>query len=116
VYFRDLEDNRFLVHGSYLGDWKNITKQRPWLFRDHGLLIEKYDGSCRATAVDLHRIHAWIQIHDIPELYCKRPLMEGLAPSVGEVIAVDMNNMGLDGGDFVRVRVLLDVRRSLVIL
>jgi hypothetical protein len=32
---------------------------------------------------------------------------------VGEVLAVDMNNMGLDGGDFVRVRVWLDVRRSL---
>jgi hypothetical protein len=79
-------------------------------------LIEKYDGSSGATAVDLHRIHVWIQIHGIPELYRKRPLMEGLAASVREVIAVDMNNMGLDGGDFVRVGVLLDVRRSLVIL
>jgi hypothetical protein len=33
--------------------------------------------------------------------------------SVGEVLAVDMNNMGLDGGDFMRVRVWLDVHRSL---
>ncbi|KAM0824219.1 hypothetical protein ACQ4PT_070349 [Festuca glaucescens] len=113
VSFRDIEENKFLVQANCLGDWKKITEQGPWLFRDHGLLIEKYDESCRAVAVELNRIHAWVQIHDVPELYRKRDLITGVATRIGEVIAVDMNNMGLEGGDFVRVRVWLDVRKSL---
>jgi hypothetical protein len=114
VFFRDLEDNRFLVQASCLGDWKKITEQGPWIFRDCGLLIEKYDGSCHAGVVELHRIHAWAQIYDVPELYRrKKKLMWDVAGSIGEVEAVDMNGGSLDGGDHVRVRVWLDVRKCL---
>jgi hypothetical protein len=59
VVIRDVEENRFLVQASCLGDWKRITEQGPWLFRDHRLLIEKYDGSCSVKSVELNRIHAW---------------------------------------------------------
>jgi hypothetical protein len=66
VIFRDVEENRFLVQASCLGDWRKITGQGPWLFRDHGLLIEKYDANCGAKVVELNRIHAWVRVHDIP--------------------------------------------------
>jgi hypothetical protein len=54
-----------------------------------------------------------VQIHDVPELFSKRPLITGLAASIGEVIKVDMNSFGSKGGDFVRVWVWLDVRKRL---
>ncbi|KAM0890519.1 hypothetical protein ACQ4PT_027005 [Festuca glaucescens] len=111
--FRDLDDNRFIVQANCLGDWKKITEQGPWIFRDYGLLIEKFDGSCKASAVALNRIHAWVQIHDVLELYRKRQIITGMATSIGEVITVDMNGSGSDSGDYVRVRIWLDVRRSL---
>ncbi|KAK1683603.1 hypothetical protein QYE76_044451 [Lolium multiflorum] len=113
VSFRDLDGGRFIVQANCLGDWKRITEQGPWIFRDHGVLVEKYDGSCRVSAVDLHRIHAWVQIHDVPELYRKRGLITGLVASIGEVLMVDMNSTGSEGGDFVRARVWLDVRKCL---
>jgi hypothetical protein len=53
VSFCDIKENRFLVRANCLGDWKRITEQGPWIFRDHGLLIEKYDGSCQASAIEL---------------------------------------------------------------
>jgi hypothetical protein len=48
VTFHDLEDNRFLVQASCLGDCNRITEQGPWIFRDHGL---KFDGSCTTSTV-----------------------------------------------------------------
>jgi hypothetical protein len=110
VSFRDMEDNRFIVQANCLRDWQRITEQGPWIFHDHGLLIEKYDGSCKASMVELNRIHAWVQIHDIPELYRKKPLLSSAAANVGEVISVELK---VDEGDFVRARVWLDVRKEL---
>jgi hypothetical protein len=101
VTFRDVEENRFVIPTNCLGDWQKITKQ-AWIFREQGLLIRKYDGSCKALAVELNRIHAWVQIHDMPELFRKNPIMTDLAAMVGEVITVDLR---VDGGDFVRARV-----------
>jgi hypothetical protein len=51
-----------------------------------------------------------VQIHDIPELYRRKPIISDLAANVGEVINVDMR---VDVGDFVRIRVWLDVRKEL---
>jgi hypothetical protein len=97
VTFRDLEDNRFMVKANCLGDWQRITEQGPWIFRDHGLLVEKYDGSCKASSVELNRIHAWVQIHDVPELFRKKHIITKLARSVGEVITVDMQGATMSG-------------------
>jgi hypothetical protein len=99
---RDLEENKFVVHANCLGDWQRITEQGPWIFRDHGLLVEKYAWSCKASAMELNRIQAWVQIHDIPELYRKKPIISDLATNVGEVITVDMR---VDVRDFARARV-----------
>jgi hypothetical protein len=74
------------------------------------LLIEKYGGSCKASSVELNRIHAWVQIHDVEELYRKNPIILGLAGNVGEVLQVDL---GVAGGDYVRARVWLDVRKEM---
>ncbi|KAK1619778.1 hypothetical protein QYE76_025295 [Lolium multiflorum] len=77
-------------------------------FRDLEEDNRKYDGCCKASSVPLNRIQAWVQIHDIPELFRKRQIMEELAANIGEVISVEMS-----GGVFVRARVWLDVRREL---
>jgi hypothetical protein len=113
VKFRDLEEKKFLVQAQCLGDWQRITEQGPWIFRDHGVLVEKHDGSCKASSVELNRIHAWVQIHDVPELYRKKSIIMGLAANVGEVITVDLNGDREDGGNYVRARVWLDVRNCL---
>ncbi|KAK1695441.1 hypothetical protein QYE76_012138 [Lolium multiflorum] len=113
IFFRDIEENRFLVQANCLGDWKKVTEQGPWIFREQGLLVEKFDGSCSAAAVALHRIHAWVRVHDVPELYRKKLLITKLCASIGEVLMVDMNSSGYEGGDYVRIRVWLDTRKSL---
>jgi hypothetical protein len=72
VVIRDVEENRFLVQASCLGDWKRITEQGPWLFRDHGLRIGKYDGNCSAKSVELNRIHVWARFMISPSYTRKR--------------------------------------------
>jgi hypothetical protein len=112
VTFRDVENHRFIVQANCLGDWQRITEQGPWIFRGHGVLIEKYDGSRKASEVELFRIQAWVQIHDVPELFRKKAIVAGLAASVGELISIDLANPN-DGGNYVRARVWIDSRKCL---
>ncbi|KAK1611919.1 hypothetical protein QYE76_035592 [Lolium multiflorum] len=108
ITFRDLENSSFIVQAKCLRDWQRITDHGPWLFREQGVLIEKYDGCCKAMSVELNMIHAWVQIHDVPELFRKKHIMTDLAAKVGQLLAVDMT-----GGEFARARVWLDVRKPL---
>jgi hypothetical protein len=52
------------------------------------------------------------KIHDIPELYRRKPIVTDLAVNVGEVITVELNPRG-ESGDFSRARVWPDVRKEL---
>ena len=113
VTFRDLDGGRFMVQASCVGDWQRIMEQGPWVFRDQGLLIEEYDGSCKASTVELNRIHACVQIHDVPELFRKKPIISELAVKIGDVLVVDMSGSRAEGGNYVRARVWLDVRKEL---
>jgi hypothetical protein len=70
VSFRDIEENRFPIQENCLGI-KKITEQGPWLFRDHSLLIQKYDGNSSDATVKLNRIDACTKIHDVSQLYRK---------------------------------------------
>jgi hypothetical protein len=45
----------------------------------------------------------------IPELFQRKKILWGAAANIGEVLSVDMS-----GGDYVRVRVWLDVRKDLI--
>lgn len=58
VTFKPLGENLFSLTVNCLGDWKRVTEDGPWLFRDHGVLIEKYDGYTRYDDVVLDKL-AW---------------------------------------------------------
>ena len=41
VTFKPLGENLFSLTVNCLGDWKRVTEEGPWLFRDHRVLIHK---------------------------------------------------------------------------
>jgi hypothetical protein len=63
-------------------------------------------------SIDLNSFAAWIQIHKLPVGYRNEVLIKNLTEKkVGKVISVETNVNG--AGNFVRVRVKLDVRKPL---
>ncbi|KAE8801033.1 hypothetical protein D1007_23368 [Hordeum vulgare] len=85
----------------------------PWLFRDHGVLIEKYDGYTRYDEVVLDKLAVWIQIVDLPPLFGKEHVVQSLTKKVGTVEKVMLNPRWGDGR-IVRIRVKLDIHESLM--
>ena len=56
VNFKPVGENLFVLTVNCLGDWKRVTEQGPWLFRDNGVLIEPYDGFQKLDLVILDKI------------------------------------------------------------
>lgn len=111
--FNALGGNLFVITVNCLGDWKRVTEEGPWLFRDHGVLIERYDGFTKPNDVIFDSISVWIQIVDLPPLYRKDAVIRSLTRKVGKLESVMLNPRWGDGR-IVRVRVKLDVNEPLM--
>jgi hypothetical protein len=112
IIFNHIEDNLFSVQCFCLGDWLKVEEGGPWLFRQNAVCIAKYDGFAPPELVDLNTFETWIQIHKLPIGYRKEALVKNLTErKVGKAKKVEFDVQGM--GNFVRVRVELDVRKVL---
>jgi hypothetical protein len=112
IRFQHLEGNLFTIQCFCLGDWLKVSKGGPWLFRQFAVSIEPYDGLANPETIDLNFITTWIQIHKIPVGYRKKSFITNLTEKkVGKVIDLQLELQG--AGNFIRVKVKLDVRKPL---
>lgn len=88
--------------------------QGPWIFRGLMVLIEEFDGKCAPESVKLERISVWAQIHKIPDLYRKEPIVDQLARRIGIVRSVELNPTRYFEGNYIRVRASIDVSKPLI--
>jgi hypothetical protein len=77
-------------------------------------LIEDYDGKVDPEKITFSGLHIWAQIHGIPELYRKPVVIDDLARRVGKVKEVQMFPKLFYEGNYVRLRVMIDVRKPLM--
>jgi hypothetical protein len=89
------------------------VEEGPWLFRNWRIVIYPYDGFSKPSTLILDELPIWIQLHDIPEVYLKKKdIIQNLAGCIGKFVKIDTEGMG--GGNFIRVRVEIDVNKPLV--
>ncbi|KAM0822771.1 hypothetical protein ACQ4PT_071297 [Festuca glaucescens] len=93
--------------------WLAIGKG-PWIFRGFGLLVEDYDGLSAPEKFVFNGMYVWAQIHGIPELYRKLDIVDDLARKIGMVKEVQLAPKLLFEGNYVRVRVRINIEKALM--
>ncbi|KAE8768392.1 hypothetical protein D1007_60131 [Hordeum vulgare] len=81
VRFRPIGANLFVIQAHCLGDWDWIMSQGPWLFRNMAVIFAPYDGYSEATDVPMVHMPIWLQIHKLPDGYCRADVVEKLLRS-----------------------------------
>jgi hypothetical protein len=76
-------------------------------------LIEDYDGKEDPEKMSFNGLHIWAQIHGIPELYRKMEVIDDLARRIGRTKEVQMAPKLFFEGNYVRLRVLIEVGNPL---
>ncbi|KAE8799990.1 putative disease resistance protein RGA3 [Hordeum vulgare] len=82
--------------------------------KGHEMILAEYDGFTNPEKVKLDKIETWCQIHKLPDGVLKSERALGnLAQRIGEVQKVQVTLPNGFAGEFIRVRVKLDVNKKL---
>ncbi|KAM0867345.1 hypothetical protein ACQ4PT_042047 [Festuca glaucescens] len=104
---------RWLAIDALSSRLEKVVHQGPWTFRGWGLLVEDYDGLGDPEEFVFGGMHVWAQIHGIPELYQKDAVVDDLARWIGKVKEVQMSPKLFFEGNYVRIRVRIEVSKPL---
>ncbi|KAE8812877.1 hypothetical protein D1007_09969 [Hordeum vulgare] len=107
-------ENLFSIQFNCLGDWNKAVHQGPWDFKGYTVIMAEYDGFTNPQKIKLDKLETWAQIHKLPDGFLKSEKALGnLAQRVGEVQEVQVKLPNGFVGEFIRVRVKLDVNKKL---
>lgn len=114
VRWRKVDDNLFTVQFGCLGDWNTAMNMGPWQFRNQGLLIAEYDGFMNPRSVVLDKIAVWARILKLPDNFLFPKAIQGMCRKMGKVLEVQTTLPAGFIGEFIRVRVKLQVTKRLI--
>lgn len=114
VVWRRINPNLFSVQFNCLADWNKAIHQGPWDFKGMALIIAEYDGFKNPESIKLDKIETWCQIHKLPDMVLKREkFLTNMAQRIREVQEVQVVLPSGFIGEFIRIRVKLDVNKKL---
>ena len=108
-----MKDNLFTAQFGCLGDWNKAMLEGPWLFRDQAVILVEYDGFKNPDSIKLDKLAVWAQIHWLPDNFLIEPAVRGMASRIGEVEEVQLKLPAGFFGEFVRVRVKIDINAKI---
>ena len=88
-----------------------VPVSQPWSFDKFLVAIQWYEKSTPASDLVFDKVPFWVQVYDIPFRFANKVVVEGICSGIGEVCPSDFSVM--EGGDFMRVQVILDITKPL---
>ena len=105
-------DNIALFAFKLEADVEKVVHGEPWTYDRHLVALERYDGRNPVTELSFYNTAFWIQIHDLPFSLLTKEVALSLGVTLDKVIKI-ADNSELQGGNFVRVRVVVDTSKPL---
>ncbi|XP_059428617.1 uncharacterized protein LOC132162401 [Corylus avellana] len=113
VTFKSLGANLFLIEFTNECDKIRILEGRPWKFDDHLFAIVDYDGVTSPFQLEFDKASFWVRMFELPLSCMGRDAGLKIGASVGEVGDIDVTEEGVGWGEFLRVRIQLNLSKPL---
>ena len=85
-----------------------MLQSKPWTFDKHLVVMERYNTNSSVDELKLDRTSFWVQVHGLPIKFMNVRAVENIYEVLGRVIPT-ANPRESEGGNFIRVRVSMDV-------
>lgn len=112
--FKVLGDNIFLIEFENEWDKSRVLEFRPWIFEGNLFSVEAYNGNIAPSMMDFTRASFWIRMLHLPLACMCETMGFKIGSSVGGVEEVESEEDGMGWGEYLRVRINLDITKPLV--
>jgi hypothetical protein len=113
VSFKTLGPNLFLIEFQHEWDKVRIMEGRPWKFDRDLFSMAEFDGRTPPSELEFEKVPFWVRMYDMPLACMSREMGHRIGASMGVVEEVDVDEVGVGWGEFLRVRIVLDVTKPL---
>ncbi|XP_041001563.1 uncharacterized protein LOC121247253 [Juglans microcarpa x Juglans regia] len=94
-------------------DKMKVLKEGPWSFNKQLVLVKEYDGMIQIDSLNIIHASFWIRIHDLPLMAYNMYIGKLIGGLLGEFLEVDLDEGEMEWGEYMRVRVRLDISQPL---
>ncbi|KAH1047686.1 hypothetical protein J1N35_038470 [Gossypium stocksii] len=113
VSITELANKRILFRFYSEVDLKRVLDGLPWFFNRHLIVFHKLEGGEDPDSVPLWHTVFWVQVHNLPVGVTSEGTARQLGDFVGKFMEYDTSIVTRGGSNFIRIRVMLDVRLPL---
>ena len=111
--FKELRANLFLIDFENSWDKDRVLEGRLWMFDGDLVSLLDFDGVTPPSQMVFGRAAFWVHMYDLPLACISLEVGRKIGGTMGEVEEVDVNDEGVGWGEYLRVRVLLDLSKPL---
>ena len=113
VSFKTLGPNLFLIEFEHEWDKTRILEGRPWKFDSDLFSMADFDGRTPPSELEFEKVAFWVRMYNMPLACMSREMGQRIGASMGDVEEVDVDEVGVGWGEFLRVRIVLDLTKPL---
>lgn len=93
---------------------ENVLRESPWNFNKQLVPLQEFDGRQQVHQVRMHEASFWVRIIDLP-LMARNHYVRNLVGSVIAIVKeINLEVDELEWGEFMQVRVCLDITKLLL--
>jgi hypothetical protein len=113
IFCKDLGDNVFLISFNQASGLRRALDDGPWMISKELLVVTEFDESKSIEEFDFSFIPIWMRVERLPLGLMNRVAAKAIGDDMGEFMEVDADGGDSAVGRALRIKIQLDVRKSL---
>ncbi|XP_042958054.1 uncharacterized protein LOC122293569 [Carya illinoinensis] len=111
--FHDILPNLFVVTFDNQKDRQRVLDGKPWLFDNQLLLLKPFDGFTPPQQMNFDYEAFWVHLSNLSLACMNLEVGTQIGKTIGNVKEVDVREDGIGWGRYLRVKIELDLRKSI---
>jgi hypothetical protein len=111
--FMVIGENLFLIDFKLPEDKERVLEGKPWAFEGNLFLVEDFDGLVKPSELSFTHAAFWVRMFDLPLACMGKEIGRKIGESIGVVEAVDVGANGMGWGEFLRVKIRINLSKPL---
>lgn len=110
---RDIGEGVLLFEFEDVIDLERVLEYEPWSYDKSLVAFQKVADIESISFLEFNQMKLWVQLHNVPKKSLNHEIGEAIGKTIGSVLQVaDVEDDG-SGGEFLRVRIAVDITKPL---